>query len=213
MDKALLKEFRNYINDIKDNKTIKNYLNKNKYKSYKSLDLNNDNSVEVTNEILNELKIDKLNMTTLKFIFHELISNIYDHSKSKNASIIGICKKDHYEFLFLDDGITIPNSLRYGNNPIKNDCDGVIEAINGLSTKNDFGFIERGTGLNNTVNIVISGGNGEIIIASGHALIYITSDEIIKEKASEYINGTKIILRLKLHEKIDIYKYLKPVNY
>ena len=47
-----------------------------------------------------------------------------------------------------------------------NECDALIKAVNGLSTKNDMGYIKRGTGLNNTSKIVVNGFKGEILIMS-----------------------------------------------
>ena len=105
----------------------------------------------------------------------------------------------------MDDGITIPASLKKLNTPIKNDCDAIIKAINGLSSKNELGYVERGTGLNNTINIVTSGSNG---------LIHLTKDNIIaREVPNDCIDGTLVSLRMNLNSKIDIYKYLKQVKY
>ena len=121
---------------------------------------------------------------------------------------------DYYEFSFLDDGITIPNSLKKVNYPIKNDSDALLKAINGLSSKKELGYVERGTGLNNTTNIVTSGSDGELLIVSGCALIHITKDNIIaREIPNDCIDGTLVSLRMKLNKKIDIYKYLKQVKY
>lgn len=189
-------------------------LNFEKIDSVRKVNADNDNSVEISNSILKELDIDKNNMNTLKFIFHEMIANIYDHSGFKDAYVIGKLEGNYYEFSFLDDGITIPASLKNAKYHIKNDCDGLIKAINGLSSKNELGYIERGTGLNNTLNIVTSGGEGEVLIASGCALIHISEDRIIsKEIPHDCINGTLVSLRMNLNSKIDIYKYLEHVKY
>ena len=127
---------------------------------------------------------------------------------------MGKLDNNYYEFSFLDDGITIPASLKKLNTPIKNDCDAIIKAINGLSSKNELGYVERGTGLNNTINIVTSGSNGEVLIVSGCALIHLTKDNIItREVPNDCIDGTLVSLRMNLNSKIDIYKYLKQVKY
>lgn len=74
--------------------------------------------------------------------------------------------------------------------------------------------MKRGTGLNNTINIVTSGSNGEVLIVSGCALIHITAENITaREIPQDCINGTLVSLRMNLGSKIDIYKYLKQVKY
>lgn len=84
-------------------------LNFDKFDSVMKVNANDDNSDEVSNEILKELNLNKNNYTPLKFVFHELIANIYDHSKFENAYVMEMKDEDYYEFSFLDDGITIPN--------------------------------------------------------------------------------------------------------
>ena len=160
MKRILLNEFKEYETMKKDEirKNIGNFsptillpliykenLNFEKIESIKKVNTNEDNSHEISDEILRELKINKSNINPLKFIFHELIANIYDHSQFKNAYVMGKNDNDYYEFSFLDDGITIPQSLKKLNYPLKNNCDAIIKAINGLSSKNEFGYIERGT--------------------------------------------------------------------
>lgn len=150
----------------------------------------------------------------MKFIFYELTGNIYDHSKFSEAYISGRLNKNKYDFIFVDNGISIIDSFKNADYPIKNDCDALIKAVNGLSTKNDLGYIERGTGLNNTANIVVNGFGGEILIISGHASLYINSKSISVQKISEeYSNGTIIHLRIDLNSKIDMYNYLNQIKY
>lgn len=89
-----------------------------------------------------------------------------------------------------------------------------MKAINGLSTKNEIRYIERGTGLNNTANIVVNGFEGEILIVSNNALLYMSSENIILKKIQQsQHNGTLVYLRLNLDSEIDIYKYLSPIKY
>ena len=73
MDNTSLNEFEEYLRNM-ENLDIDNIIefNFNKETSIRYLNINSDNSVEMTNDILNELKIDKKNINPLKFIFHEL---------------------------------------------------------------------------------------------------------------------------------------------
>ena len=59
-----------------------------------------------------------------------------------NTFLLVVTNDNFYEFSSLDDGITIPASLKKLNFPIENDCDAIIQAINGLSSKNELGYIE-----------------------------------------------------------------------
>lgn len=121
---------------------------------------------------------------------------------------------DYYEFSFIDDGISISSSLKNNGYIFKKDSEGIMNAINGLSTKNEFGYIERGTGLNNSANIVINGSNGSFLIVSGTGLVYLTKENTFTQKIPKgCIKGTLISLRMKLNEKIDIYKYLNQIKY
>lgn len=73
--------------------------------------------------------------------------------------------------------------------------------------------IIRGTGLNNTINIVTNGGDGSLLLVSGRALLYLTKNEVILKENPQYLNGTLISLRLKLNNKLDIYNYLNQITY
>ncbi len=125
-------------------KTILDEFNENpkiltrKY-NIKRLDAQNDNSYEITNDLLEELNIPKDNQNTMKFIFNELIGNIYDHSKFSEACISGRLNNDKFYFIFEDNGISIIDSFKNARYPIENDCDALIKAVNGLSAKNDLG--------------------------------------------------------------------------
>ena len=114
---------------------------------------------------------------------------------------------------FIDNGINIANSLKNANYSFKNDCNAILKAINGLSTKNELGFIERGTGLNNTINIVANGCYGSVLIESGKGLVFITTENTyFKQIDNNPINGTLISLKMNLNEKVDIYNYLNPIK-
>jgi hypothetical protein len=154
--------------------------------------------------------IDNINITALKFIFHELIANIYDHSEFENAIVIGRNNGESFDFIFIDDGISIPCSLTNNNYIFETDSKSVMQAINGLSTKNVIGFIERGTGLNNTINITINGAEGAVLILSRHALLHITKNNLLKKDLKDInMNGTLIGIRMKINE---IIRYKKLSN-
>lgn len=144
MKRVLLNKFKEYENmkNKEITKDIGNFsptiilpliynrkMNFNNIDSIRKINKSNDNSEEISNEIIDELKLNKNNINTLKFIFHELIANVYDHSKFENAYVMGKLDNNYYEFSFLDDGITIPASLKKLNTPIKNDCDAIIKAM------------------------------------------------------------------------------------
>lgn len=180
----------------------------------KKLNENEDNSFEVTNELIDELNIPKENQNTMKFIFYELTGNVYDHSEFSDACISGRLNNGKYDFIVKDNGISIIDSFRNAEYSFENDCDALIKAVNGLSTKNDLGYIERGTGLNNTTNIVVNGFEGEILIISGQGVLYINNDNIITQKTPPgFSNGTIIHLRVDLTSKIDMYNYLNQIEY
>lgn len=175
-----------------------------------------DNSFQLTTEILKIMNYPKQNDSVLKFIFYELINNVYDHSNFDNGFVIGqnYPNVNISDFCFMDNGISIPGSFKKYDYPFENDCDAIIQAINGVSTKNEKEFIERGTGLNNTVNIVTNGGNGAILFVSGTGLIYITKNRVIAKTIPEhYIKGTLISVRFKNDKKINIYDNLNRIEF
>lgn len=184
---------------------------------FRFLDEATDNSEELTKEILNIIKPAKEETQALKYLFHEVISNVYDHSEFDNGFVIGQTypNPNITDFSFMDNGISIPGSLKEFNIHFKNDCDAIIKAINGESTKTDpVGYVERGTGLNSVINIVTRGARGSVLIASGKGLIEITRNRIFpKEIPQDYIKGTLVNLRLHNNRKIDIYEHMGYVEY
>ena len=87
--------------------------------------------------------------------------------------------------------------------------DAIIQAINGMSTKNQDEFIGRGTGLNSVVNIVTQGAGGIVLIASRNGVVELTKNNVVARKIpDDYINGTLVSLRVKSNKHIDIYEHL-----
>lgn len=229
MNSSLLREFKEYLEIKKGKIDIKDYypltptislplmISENvklESENIKEIDSKFDNSIEITNNLLENLNVPKHNVNSMKFIFYELISNIHDHSEFKEAYLMGESIENNFEFTFLDNGITIPQSFKNNNFEFEDDCDAILKAMNGLSTKNELGYIERGTGLNNCINIIKNGFEGSILLVSGYGLIHITpkiiESAILNEK---YINGTMISIKMDLRKNIDFYKYLNQKEY
>lgn len=143
----------------------------------------------------------------LIFLIEEMVNNIYDHSNFSIAHTLA----QHYPYgnavdiCFIDNGLSIPGNFeKYGFN-FENDEDAIDQAINGKSTKIDEGY--RGTGLNNTINLVTKGFGGSVLIASRNGLVYITKNNKYKLHIKHnFIQGTLISFRLEM--KID-----KDVNF
>ncbi|MBQ6099124.1 MAG: hypothetical protein IJL02_04600 [Methanobrevibacter sp.] len=159
------------------------------------------------------LNVPKYNKNLLFFVLHELRNNIYDHSEFSKGFVMGKSYSKYSEVGFIDNGITIPNCLKHADYSFENDCDAILKAINGLSTKKEVGFVERGTGLNNTINIVRNGCSGCILIASGNGLISIDSENIhMRDISKNPLKGTLVSLKMDLTKKVDIYNYLNPIK-
>lgn len=148
-----------------------------------------------------------------KYIVGELVDNIYEHSKFTAAYIMAqnYSTKHFVEICFFDNGISIPGCFRKHGLKFK-DHEAIAEAVNGLSTKD----IERGRGLGDTINILVKGLNGQILIATGkgalyleeknktmHALSYMLTDDLALE-------GTLIGIRIPSPAKeVNIYDYIR----
>lgn len=206
------------------NKEVNDYLlrvlglreNKDTTLPFRFIEKSEDNSTELTKEIISIMNPSKENTNALKFIFYEMIANVYDHSRFNKGLVMG----QYYpnvnitDYCFMDNGISIPGSFKEFGYEFRNDCEAIVRAVNGLSTKeDDDGYVERGTGLNNTVNIVTNGGRGSVLIASGNGLVQIKKNGVIVDTIPDnYIDGTLISLRLR-DDKINISENLGKVKY
>ena len=156
------------------------------------------NLIEDENSYLN-LFLNKCNFSNKNifiFILSELVDNISDHANSNNSFMIGNFKKDYFDIMIIDDGITIPKSLELNDFCFKNDCEAILSAINGNSTKKEFCYFERGCGLNNSFMLMTQSENSSILVASRNGLIYSKKDNIYKiDISNNSINGTIIGLR------------------
>lgn len=183
---------------------------------FRWLDEITDNSEELTKEILQIIQPKKEMSQALKYIFYELISNVYDHSEFDNGFVIGqnYPRTNDSDFCFMDNGISIPGSLKEYGFTFRNDCEAIINAVNGLSTKHGEEFVGRGTGLNTVINIVTQGANGNVIIASGSGVVEITRSQVYaKHIPKNYIEGTMVGLRLNSNKSVSLYDHMKGMKY
>lgn len=181
--------------------------------------IKNDTSEIITTRLYDLLNKPEWGENIFKFISFELLQNVYDHSDYDdgfvlaqtyhNAGWIDIC--------FMDNGNGITGSYEKVGYTFKNNCYDILEAINGHSSKTaSFNDYPRGTGLNNTINLIINGIGGEVLIASGIGLIDIHKNFLsMKNIPKNYIKGTMISIRLRLNvkDKINLYDYLKKADF
>lgn len=139
------------------------------------------------------------------FVLSELSDNIFDHSKCSNAFILGNnFNNDYLDIIIFDDGLSIPHSLELHNHDFNNDCEAILSAINGNSTKETISNVERGCGLNNSFSIMSEGKNNSIIVASRNGLICSKRGKIYKRDISDnLIDGTIAGLRFDLNYSFD----------
>ena len=114
----------NYNKAIKDhvNPEVNEYLHKvlgiKKHTTttfpFRWLDETTDNSEDLTKEIINIMESPQENNNALKYIFHEVITNVYDHSEFNKDFDIGqhYPKLNSTDYCFMDNGISISGSLK-----------------------------------------------------------------------------------------------------
>lgn len=160
-----------------------------------------DNSSEIIDDYFSKLNVK--NKNAFRFILHEAIDNIYDHSKFKNGYCLAKCNENSVDFCLIDDGISIQKSFKNNNIDFLNDCNSILMAINGKSTKQINGYVTRGYGLNNIVSLV-NDSLGYILIVSGGGLVYIKNNNVYKKLIEDkYIKGTLIAFRLDLNHDFE----------
>jgi len=101
---------------------------------------------------------------SMKYLFGELVDNIYEHSFFENAVVMAqnYSRMGFAEVCFYDDGISIAGSFRNDGMDF-DDMEAIARAVNGLFTKD----AERGFGLCSTANLCTNGFNGKLLIISG----------------------------------------------
>lgn len=160
---------------------------------FHEIDSKIDNSSEIIEDYF--FKFNFKNKNVFRFILHEAIDNIYDHSKFKNAYCLAKSNDNMIEFCLIDDGISFQNSFENNKIDFSDDCDAILKAINGKSTKQIDGYLTRGYGLNNIVSL-LNDSKGSILIASRLGIICIENNKVYKRLIeNKYIEGSLIAFR------------------
>lgn len=148
-------------------------------------------------------------INAFKYLVGELVTNIYEHSRFKNAFIMAqkYSNKKFVDISFYDDGITIPGSLTNAGMIFKQDCESIAQAVNGLSSKNVAG---RGYGLSTNVRICTEGLGASILIVSRNGVLYFegSNPKLYILRDDYKLSGTSISIRLPYPaSEVDIYAY------
>ena len=178
-------QYENILNELSDEYCFKN--------------ISLSNTSEIINDLYSKSKI--INENVFKFVMHEVIDNIFEHSQFTQAFALAKSCVNIADYCFLDNGISIQNSFENKNFNFKNDSDAILKAINGKSIKQVSGYIERGYGLNNIVSLLTLNNNGSVLIASRRGIVYIDNKKVyLKELLKKSIEGTIICLRFEINQ-------------
>ena len=145
-----------------------------------------------------------------KTLIGELVDNVKEHSGFSKAYVEGQIykKKGFTELCILDNGKSIPGSFKEHGKPFDNDANAIVQAIKGVTTKeND----ERGTGLGFVSNLITAGLCGEAFISSGSGFIYLRRENegLIFNDPRIYHQGTIVGLRMPyIAKKVDITEFI-----
>lgn len=202
---------RKYLQTVTDG----NRFNKSRGKTYLPLVAlpKNKNSVNAIMKRLYEL-CDCYNEcggeNAFKYLIGEIVDNIYEHSEFNTALVMAqrYPTKGFTDVCFFDDGITINGCFKKHGLEGRNDCEAIIEATEGVSTKSK----ERGFGLNTTMRICTNGTSGDMLIISGNGGLLTTEkyrQPYRLEKELE-LTGTLVGFRIPfMGNEVNIYEFLE----
>lgn len=124
------------------------------------------------------------------YIIPELFDNIQQHSQATAVEILHRKDDKYLAFLVIDNGITIPTSLKAG----------ISEAVKGKSSKKDQG---RGFGLPSILSL-ISNLDGQLIIISGNDIFSYNENQdcLNRDNFQGTIVGINLPLTLKCNSKL-----------
>lgn len=169
-----------------------------------------------TKVVADQRFIELITNNTFGFLLGEMLDNIEEHSEARN---IYLCaqywsKINSCEVCILDDGKGLYQSLKDAGRDVKDSQDAIKKILEtGLSAKNEFGDIKRGTGIRHTRAAITSRElNGEYLIISGNGA-YLHSakegEQFIKF-SKYYWNGVIIMMKFNKPEvRFNLYDYVK----
>ena len=164
--------------------------------------------------MLEEIPLDLDSNATYLLLF-ELINNVYKHSNFVNAYVLCqiYLESNMLDICIIDDGVTIPNSLKSNNIYSKNDSESIFKAINGATAEKEKEN-RHGRGLNTSANIVVYGFGEELKIVSGKGIVIVTNDGIkCRDSDNALLGGTLICLKINTNKINDIYKYIPKIKF
>ncbi len=173
-----------------------------------------DHDKDIINKIQNKIRsfFNSGLQDPVSYLLSEMIANIYDHSKHKNAFVMAqkYPKMNVVDFCIMDDGITIPICYKNYGHKIEEDTDAIKMVFQGISTKREGG---RGFGLRKTAQMLVDGFKAEYLLFSGNGGVIMSGENktLISSKNIYRLGGTLIACQLKTNQdKIDIAKYYDP---
>ena len=221
-DKSIFLPILEYLaaNNLIPQEEINKFLKNNqkeikKLKFYRFSDfLNVSDEIEdylsqLTDEISGMLP-KNIDIQSIDFLLYEILTNIYKHSKFKNAYVQFDIRNNEeiIEIYIIDDGIGIPGSFKDASFNYKQDSKAIYDAINGKTTDKEK-YNLHGRGLNSSARITTLGFDGEMLISSGKGICLINKKGAQTVTNTKKQNGTFIILKIKNKQIDDIYEYLK----
>ncbi|PKP56930.1 MAG: hypothetical protein CVT89_05350, partial [Candidatus Altiarchaeales archaeon HGW-Altiarchaeales-2] len=142
------------------------------------------------------------------YFFNEIITNIYEHSGSKNLWIFVqlLKKKEEVEICVIDEGVGFKEAYKKAGIDMNNDIDAIRSALEGKSSKKEEDG--RGWGIRSTKRIITeSDFNGEFVIITGKGGYYFNKNYFFDFPIWQ---GTIVMARIKKpKEKVEIYRYVE----
>lgn len=141
----------------------------------------------------------------LCYIVGELADNIFDHARAEVALINTHTSDNFFSLAAVDTGISIPGAYRSTNIPVQDDCEALVKAVQGFSTKT---AEERGTGLPSTRKLMLKAFQGQLLLCSGNAILE-DKGEVKCFPLPFYWQGTIVFAHGKFPpSKIDFYEII-----
>jgi len=156
----------------------------------------------------------RLGKNVSALLLSEMIDNIEQHSSASRAFIFSQYwqQNSSCEICLTDNGKGIYKSLIEAGRDVENDLDAMEKVITEyLSSKDEFGDSNRGTGIKNTIKVLSNHElNGYFCIISNSAGYYIDNERGHFLNLQNFsLNGTMVVMGFqKPKTKFDIYDYI-----